>query len=145
MTSPQQPGYGYGYGAQGPQGPAGPQPGTTTQEERTWALASHIGSIVGAWVAMAFLVPLAVLLIKGKDSGFVRHHAVESLNFQLSMLIYLFAGVLLALVTLGVGLIVVVPAGIVLGVLWLVFVVVATLKASNGESYRYPLTIRFVK
>lgn len=135
MTTPQQPGYGYGpHGA-----------GTPSQEERTWALASHVGSIVGAWLAMAFLVPLAVLLIKGKDSAFVRHHAVESLNFQISMLIYLVVGVVLVLFTLGVGLIVVVPVGIVLAVLWLVFVVIATVKAGNGESYRYPLTIRFVK
>jgi uncharacterized protein len=125
----------------------GYQPGSpqTTQEERTWALASHIGSIVGAWIAMAFLAPLAVLLIRGNSSPFVRHHAVESLNFQLSMLLYLIAGVLLSLLTLGLGLVVVVPVGIVLGVLWLVFVVIATIKASNGESYRYPITIRFVK
>ena len=137
MSATPPPGSGYGYGYQ-----AGPP--QTTQEERTWALAGHIGSILGAWIAMAFLVPLAVLLIKGSTSPFVRHHAVESLNFQLSMLLYLIVGVLLSVLTLGVGLVVVLPVGVVLGVLWLVFVVLATVKASNGESYRYPLTIRFV-
>jgi uncharacterized protein len=137
MTTPSSgPPSGYGHSA----GPL-----QSTQEERTWALASHIGSIVGAWLAMAFLVPLAVLLIKGNSSPFVRRHAVESLNFQLSMLLYLFAGILLSVVTLGLGLVVVAPVAIVLGVLWLVVVVIATIKASNGELYRYPLTIRFVK
>ena len=135
MSATPPPGYGYGYQAGPPQ---------TTQEERTWALAGHIGTIVGAWIAMAFLVPLAIMLIKGNTSPFVRHHAVESLNFQLSFLLYLLAGVLLSVFTLGLGLVVVVPVGIVLAVLWLVFVVLATVKASNGESYRYPLTIRFV-
>ncbi len=119
----------------------GPQPGPpqTTQDERTWALVSHIGCLLGAWFAMAFLVPLVILLVKGKESAFVRHHAVESLNFQLSMLIYLFVSILLALLLVG---LLILP---VLGVLWLVFVVLATIKAGNGEGYRYPLTIRFVK
>jgi len=87
---------------------------------------------------MAFLVPLLIMLVKGKESGFVRAHAVESLNFQLSMLIYGFIGFLLIFV--GIGLIVL-P---VLGVLWLVLVVIATMRASEGKPYRYPLTIRFV-
>jgi uncharacterized Tic20 family protein len=95
--------------------------------------------LLGAGLAMAFLVPLVILLVKGKESAFVRHHAVESLNFQLSMLIYLFVSILLALLLVG---LLILP---VLGVLWLVFVVLATIKASNGEGYRYPLTIRFVK
>ncbi len=132
MTTPQPSGYGRGAAL-------------TTQEERTWALASHIGCVVGAWIAMAFLVPLVIMLIKPKGSGFVRQHAVESLNFQLSMLIYLAVGTLLVIFTFGIAAIVVVPLGIVVGVLWLVFIVVATVKASNGESYRYPLTIRLVR
>jgi uncharacterized protein len=121
--------------------PGPPQPGAgvpPTQDERTWALASHIGCLLGAWLAMAFLVPLVIMLVKGNQSPFVRQHAVESLNFQLSMLIYLFASIVLAFVLIG---LLILP---VLGVLWLVLVVLATVKASNGEPYRYPLTIRFV-
>ncbi len=117
--------------------PPGPQTGPTTSEERNWAVASHIGCIVGAWIALAFLVPLVIMLVK-KDSPFVRRHSVESLNFQISMLIYGFVGFLLIFVGIG---IIVLP---VLGVLWLVFVIMATLRASNGYDYRYPLTIRFV-
>lgn len=114
-----------------------PQPAPATQEERSWALGSHIGCLVGAWIALAFLVPLVIMLVKN-DSAFVRAHAVESLNFQLSFLIYGFAGVLLLFVGIG---FIVLP---VLGVMWLVFVVLATLKAKDGYAYRYPLTIRFV-
>lgn len=115
-----------------------PQPAAPSQEERNWALGSHIGCLLGAWIALAFLVPLVIMLVK-KDSPFVRAHAEESLNFQLSFLIYGFAGVLLLFVGIG---FIVLP---VLGVLWLVFVVLATIKASNGYAYRYPLTIRFVR
>jgi uncharacterized protein len=141
MTAPPPPGQS-DWGAQPDQpgwGAQPDQPPSPQQDERTWALASHIGCVVGAWVALAFLVPLVVLLIKGKESAFVRHHAVESLNFQLSMLIYGFAAFLLVFVGIGIFIL---P---VLGVLWLIFVVIATLKASNGQGYRYPLTIRFVK
>jgi uncharacterized Tic20 family protein len=126
----------YGYGQ-----PAGAAP---TSEERNWALAAHVGSLVAAWFALAFLAPLIVLLVKGKDSAFVRRHAVESLNFQLSMLIYLGIAFVLALVTLGIGLVVIVPVAIVVGIVYLVVVILATIKASNGEDYRYPLTIRMV-
>ncbi len=128
---PPPPSYGPGPGGQ-------PHPSGTTQEERTWALGSHIGCILGAWIALAFLVPLVIMLVKGNESAFVRAHAVESLNFQLSMLIYGFVAVLLAFVLIG---FLILP---VLGVLWLVFVVIATMRASEGNPYRYPLTIRFV-
>ena len=113
-------------------------PSAPTQDERTWALVSHIGCLLGAWLAMAFIVPLVIMLTKGTQSSFVREHAVESLNFQLSMLIYGVVGVVLAFVLIG---FVVLP---VLAVLWLVFVVMATVRANEGRPYRYPLTIRFV-
>jgi uncharacterized Tic20 family protein len=115
-----------------------PHPSGTTQDERTWALASHIGCVVGAFFAMAFLVPLVIMLVKGNESAFVRAHAVESLNFQLSMLIYGIVGVILAFVLIG---FIILP---VLGVLWLVCVILATMRASEGRDYRYPVTIRYV-
>ena len=115
-----------------------------TPEERNWALAAHIGTLVAMAVALAFLAPLIVLLVKGNDSAFVRRHSVESLNFQFSVYIYAAAATLLVLVTLGVGAIIVVPAAIVAAVAYLVFIVIATVRAANGEEYRYPLTIRLV-
>jgi uncharacterized Tic20 family protein len=109
-----------------------------TSGERTWAWVSHAGCFVGAWIAMAFLVPLVTLLVKGKESPFVRRHAVESLNFQISALIYGAVSFVLALVVIGLVLLV------VLAVFYVVVVVLATLKAARGEEYRYPLTIRLV-
>ena len=114
-------------------------------EERTWALASHVGSLVAAVVAMAFLAPLLVLLVQGEKSPFVRRHAVESLNFQISLLIYLTVAFAATLATLGVALLVIIPVGLVVAVLALVFIIQATMAASRGEDYRYPLTIRFVR
>ena len=113
-------------------------PAIPTAEERNWALAAHVGTFVAAWFAMGFLAPLVIMLVKGKDSAFVRRHAVESLNFQISLLIYLVVSAVLALILIGFVLMAVV------GVFALVVIILATVKAANGEEYRYPLCIRMV-
>ena len=115
-----------------------PPPSYLTPEERTWGGAAHWSALVGMVVAMAFLGPLLVLLIKGNESPWVRRQAVESLNFQLSILVYvLISG---ALVLLLVGL-VLLP---LVGLLWLVFTILGSVRAAEGQDYRYPLTIRMV-
>jgi hypothetical protein len=129
--------------------PAGPPPtGPLSSDDRTWAMASHIGSLVAAWFAFGFLAPLIVMLVQGQKSPFVRRHAVESLNFQISLLIYTVVGTvvgfLIVVVTLGVGLLVVLPVVVLAALGALAVIIVATVKASNGEEYRYPLTIRLV-
>ena len=52
------------------------------------------------------------MLTVGNESPFVRRHAVESLNFQISLLIYGAAALLFSIVTIGLGLIIVIPVGI---------------------------------
>ncbi|MGH3743541.1 MAG: DUF4870 domain-containing protein [Mycobacteriales bacterium] len=116
----------------------------TPTEERNWAMGAHLGAILAAWVAMGFLAPLIVMLAAGERSAFVRRHAVESLNFQISLLIYYAAAFVAGLLTLGIGFLIIIPVGLVAGVGALVFIVLATVAASRGEEYRYPLTIRLV-
>ena len=97
---------------------------------------------------MAFLGPLLVLFTKGSGSPYVRRHAVESLNFQLSMLIYgvvgTILGIVLVVVTLGVGILVILPLALAFSVFWVIMTIIGAMKAGNGEDYRYPLTIRMV-
>ena len=109
-----------------------------TPEERTWGWVSHAGCFAGAAVAMAFLVPLVIMLTKGKDSAFVRRHAVESLNFQITALIYAAVSAVLVLVLIGLALLV------ALATFYVVVVVLATAKTASGQDYRYPLTLRLV-
>jgi len=133
-------------------GPGGYPPGgldaASTAEERNWAMASHVGAFAAAYVALGLLAPLIVLLVKGNDSRFVRRHAVESLNFQLSVLVYLLVGSLVAVVlvfaTFGLGIVVVLPAALAFALAYLVLVIIGTVKASRGQEYRYPLTLRLV-
>lgn len=128
--------------------PQQPGPDGLTADERTWGGAAHWSSLVAACVALAFLGPLVVLLVKGNDSPYVRAQSVESLNFQLSMLIYgavgTVVGAILAIVTIGLGLVVVVPLALAFGAWWLIFTIIGSVKSANGELYRYPLVIRMV-
>jgi uncharacterized Tic20 family protein len=115
------------------------------REERNWALAAHVGSLAAAFVAMAFLAPLLVLLWQGEKSDFVRRHAVESLNFQISLLIYLAVAFVAGVVTMSLLFVVLIPLGIAAAIAALVFILFATLAASRGDEYTYPLTIRLVR
>jgi uncharacterized Tic20 family protein len=124
--------------------------GLTPQQERTWAMFAHIGSIIaGFLLGLSFLGPLIVMLTQGTKSAFVRRHAVESLNFQLTLLIAVVAGlvlsVVLLVVTLGLGLLVLIPVAIAAYIAELILTVIGGVKANNGEEYRYPINIRMVK
>jgi uncharacterized Tic20 family protein len=52
--------------------------------------------------------------------------------------------VVVAIVTLGIGLLLVIPLALAFGAFWLIVTIIAAVKAGNGEDYRYPLTIRMV-
>ena len=69
----------------------------------------------------------------------INEHGKESVNFQISMTIYTIIAALSTLLLIGFLLL---PAIVVLNI---VLVIIAGVKAANGEFYRYPLTIRFIK
>lgn len=151
---------GHAWGPQAPGGQGDYQPPSEggRDEERTWSMWSHLGPLLvlvggmalsaGALSVFAFVFPLVVMNTVGSRSARVRAHAVESLNFQLSMLVYsiglLLVAVVVGLLTLGFGLLIIIPIIIALAVFELVVMILASVQASNGGFYRYPITIRFV-
>ncbi len=117
-----------------------PPPPYSVKDERLWAMFCHLGGL-GKYAFPPFgnvIVPLVVWLIKKDVYPLVNDQGKESLNFQLSILIY--TAVSAILVFAGVG-IVLVPAVLIFDV---VMIVVAAIKANEGVAYRYPLTIRFI-
>lgn len=112
-------------------------------------MGAHLSAFVGAWVALAFVGPLVIWLIRKDQDPFVEHHAKEALNFNLTVLLVAvvggLAGVLLSLITLGIGLFLLVPLAAAIAIGWLVLTIIAAIRASNGDGYRYPFTIRFVQ
>jgi uncharacterized protein len=120
----------------------GPRPPASTSlspaTERNWATAAHLSGFAAAYVALGFLGPLVVLLVAGDKSPFIRRHAVEALNFNLSWLLYIGAALILSVILIGL------PVLLALGIGYVVFVILAAMEASRGGEYRYPLTVRFV-
>ena len=108
---------------------------------RTWNVLCHASALIGFFVPWAghILGPLIVWLAKRGDSTEIDEHGKESLNFQISMLIYNLIAGILCLVLIGF---------VILGILHilnLVLVIVASIQASEGKLYRYPITIRLIK
>ena len=134
------PAYQQGYqqpGFQQPGYPAAPAM-LSPSDERTWGTAAHWSALVAMLVGLSFLGPLIVMLTQGNKSPWVRRQAVESLNFQISMTIYAIVSAILIIVLIGLVLLLVVFA------LAVIMPIIASIKTSNGEDYRYPLTIRLV-
>jgi len=117
-------------------GPVGPP--LPPDQERLWAMLAHLLSFVAAYLFLGFVAPLIVLLVFGPRSAFVRAHAVESLNFNLTWLLYGIIAVILAFVLIGFLILA------ILGVAYVVLVIIASVQANNGQFFRYPLTIRFI-
>lgn len=123
-----------------------------SQLARNWAMGCHLAALTFC-LGVPFgnlLGPLLIWLLKRNDSALVDEQGKESLNFQISIMIYSVVIIVLGLfcaITL-----VLIPVAILLGVLLvllfvldLVLVIIASMKTSNGESYQYPLSIQFLK
>ncbi len=132
----------------------GHAPPTISSESRGWSLAAHLAGLgIGVLTSaiFGFVGPLVVLLAR-KDDSYAEHHAKEALNFQLTVLFAIVVGLLLAVpvvivgvLTLGIGLVVAAVALAAAAITWIVLPIIGAVKASSGEGYRYPVTIRFVR
>lgn len=102
--------------------------------DKIWSMLCHLSALLG----VGFVLPLVVYLAMRKESESVAANAREALNFHLSVLIYSLCCLPLVLILVGI------PLLLVIGVGSLVLAIIATVKASNGVCYRYPLTLRLV-
>jgi uncharacterized Tic20 family protein len=123
-----------------------------TKGNANLAMWAHLAPILGALVAIflivvAFVLWLPGLLVRNSNNAteFEKRHGTESMNFQLTILLFSVVGIIFSFVTLGIGLVVVIPAAIALGIASLIFTIMGTVAANEGRPYRYPLSIRFVK
>ena len=114
-----------------------------SKDVRMWAMFCHLAGLAGFAVPIilsGIIAPLIVWQIKKDDHPFIDKSGKEALNFQISIGIYAFVSVLLIFAfCIGALLLAAVE------IFNLVFLLIAGIKANNGESYRYPLCIRFIK
>jgi uncharacterized Tic20 family protein len=129
-----------------------PMAGVPTAEERQWAMFAHLSALLGALLTGAFgggwgcfIGPLVIWLIKKDTMPFVNDQGKEALNFNITVAIAFVVLFLLSVMTLGVGLIIAIPLWFIIGIAWLVFTIIAAIKANEGVHYRYPFTLRLIK
>jgi uncharacterized protein len=136
-------GSGYSGGAGGGNGGGAPhQAPFEGNEARTWSVACHLSALLMYLSGVGHILgPLVVWLLKRHEYPAVEHHGKEALNFQLSFTLYVI--VLIPLVFLTCGWAATLYPVLLVG--QLIFMVVAAIKASAGETYEYPLSIRFIK
>ena len=111
------------------------------REARQLAMACHLIALVGLLGnGVGFVLgPLILWLLKKEDHPFIDEQGKESLNFQITMFIVLFISALFALVIVGIVFLIIAPF------VMTIFPIIGAIKANNGEHYRYPFSIRFIK
>nr|WP_043689871.1 DUF4870 domain-containing protein [Luteimonas huabeiensis] len=121
-------------------------------EQRQWAMFAHLSALLGGlltagWGASVGCVlgPLLIWLLKRETMPFVDDQAKEALNFNITVAAIMVVLFLIGVLTLGIGFLLVGPLMAILGLVALVFIIVAAVKANDGIAYRYPFAIRLVK
>lgn len=110
------------------------------QQTREWGMFLHLSQLLGFLVPLGGLIaPILIWQLKKTELPGLDAHGKVVLNWVLSALIYFVAAGLLSLIVIGI------PLLLVLAVLSVVFPIIGGVKANNGELWRYPLSIQFLK
>ena len=122
--------------------------GEVDKQERKWAMFCHLSGLAGLSPLLpgigSVVAPLIIWQLKADEFPYVAEQGRRAVNFQLSMLLYVTIGTIICLASIiGVFLIPVVFC--VFGIVDVILVLNAAVKANRGRHYRYPITIRFFK
>ncbi|MHC4533424.1 MAG: DUF4870 domain-containing protein [Planctomycetota bacterium] len=115
------------------------------KDARMWAMFCHLAALAGIVVPVigCIIGPLIVWQIKKEEFPFVDEQGKGAVNFQISMLLYLLISAILWIPLSFFCIGVFIPVAI--SIVDLIFLLIAAVKANDGEHYHYPLTIRFIK
>jgi len=111
-----------------------------TETERNWAMLCHLSAFAGFFFPFGAIIgPLICWLSRRDESSWVNVNGRNSMNFQLSILLYIVLAIPLCFIVIGIP--------IIIGLLTLkvICIIIASIKASKGENFRYPLVIPFVQ
>jgi len=111
-----------------------------TETERNWAMLCHLSAFATFFFPFGGVIgPLICWLSRKDESEWVNMNGKNSLNFQLSILLYIVLAIPLCLIIIGI------PIIIILSTLKVICIIIASIKAPKGELFRYPLSIPFVQ
>ena len=114
--------------------------GIYNMQERQWALICHLSALSGYVIPFGNLIaPIIIWSMKKDEFPMVDAHGKAVINFQISITIWIIISGVLIILLIGI------PLLILLAILQVVFVIIGAIKADNGELYKYPLSIQFIK
>jgi uncharacterized Tic20 family protein len=118
---------------------ASPAP-VPSADERNLAMLAHLSGLAGLLVPFGNIIaPLVIWRIERERSPFVAEQSLESLNFNISVML---AGLVCgALVLIGIG----VLLGVLLVIGWIISTILGALRAAEGHHFRHRFTLRLVQ
>lgn len=109
-------------------------------DENMWAMFCHLGGLVGAVLPPGNIILPLIIWLKYRDEySLVEDQGKEAINFQISITIYAIASAILIFIAIGFFLL------LALGIFAFIVIIIATVRASSGEKYKYPMTIRLIQ
>lgn len=106
-------------------------------EENTYLMLMHLSQLAGLMVPLiGFIIPVVLWLANKDVNEKVNENGRNILNFIISYTIY---AVILCITIIGI------PLAMILGIIYVIFVIIASIKANNGVSWKYPMSIEFIK
>lgn len=110
------------------------------ESERNWAMLCHLSAFAGFFFPFGGIIgPLICWLSRKDESAWVDENGKASMNFQLSILLYVVLTIPLLFILIGI------PIMMFLGALKIVCIIIASVKSAKGEKFKYPLSIPFVQ
>ena len=105
--------------------------------ENTYIMLMHITQFAGIILPFAgFIIPILMWIANKENNSNVDLHGKNILNFMISFVIY---AAVAAITIIGI------PIAVLVGIFYMILVIMATVKANNGEYWKYPLSIQFIK
>jgi uncharacterized protein len=112
-----------------------------SESERNWAMLCHLSGFA-SFLPIPFggvVGPLICWLSRKDDSAWIDENGKAAMNFNLSILLYCILVAPLCLIFIGFLLI-----GMLM-MLKVICIIIASIKASKGERFKYPLAIPFIQ
>lgn len=111
-----------------------------SETERNWSMLCHLSAMAGFLFPFGGIIgPLICWLSKKDESAWVDINGKAALNFQISILLYVILAIPLCFIIIGI------PIVLLLLTFKIICIIIASVKASKGEVFRYPLQIPFIQ
>lgn len=113
---------------------------TIEPKDKTWAVLAHASVFTVFFMPFGNIIgPMVIWLAKKDSDVFAAQEARKALNFQIMVSILFFLSVILCFILIGI------PLVLILVFISIIYTILGTLKASNGEKFNYPFDYEFVK